>query len=79
MDEESIGILGLLLIITAMVMSQSLQKSNAMPMLAQVTWQGVTNALSCTTDDAANCPTVLNQSGTDPSLIPSAYVAPVSR
>lgn len=79
MDDESIGILGLLLIVTAVVMSQSLQKSHAMPMLAQATWHGMVNVLSCTTDDNPNCPVAMDQAGTDPSLTPFAYIVPTSR
>jgi hypothetical protein len=78
-DEESIGILGLLLIVTAVVMSQSLQKSHAMPLLAGVSWHGVVNALSCATDDNPDCPVVMDQARSDQSPVPSAYIAPVSR
>ena len=78
MDEESIGVLGLLLIVTALVMSQSLQKTHAMPMLA-ATWNGVVSVLSCSTEASPDCAGDADQAQNGQPLVPYAYSEPVSR
>lgn len=48
MDEESVGILGVLLIVTVLVMSQaSLHKSFAAPALPDVKWSDVVGVFGC--------------------------------
>ncbi len=47
MDEESAGLLGVLLIVTALVLSQSLHAGYTTPSLSQVTWQDVVGSFGC--------------------------------
>jgi hypothetical protein len=48
MDEESVGILGVLLIVTALVMSQgALHKTFAAPQLPSVSWSDVASIFNC--------------------------------
>lgn len=56
MDEESVGILGVLLIVTALVMSQTLlHKSEAAPRLPDVNWTDVVSVFGCGQADGAHC------------------------
>ena len=61
MDEESVGKFGLLLIITALVMSQSLRHTHAMPALPDLKFPGVVAALSWPSDADANSAAALSQ------------------
>lgn len=47
MDEESVGMFGMLLIVTALVMSQSLHRPQPAPSLPQITWQDVVSVFGC--------------------------------
>lgn len=48
MDEESLGLLGVLLIVTALVMSQTaLGKTLPAPVLPAVSWSDVVHVFSC--------------------------------
>ncbi|HZB90272.1 MAG TPA: hypothetical protein VE397_02450 [Stellaceae bacterium] len=48
MDEESVGLLGVLLIVTALVMSQTaLSKPHAAPLLPALSWADVVSVFSC--------------------------------
>jgi hypothetical protein len=56
MDEESVGILGVLLIVTALVMSQGAQhKTFAAPRLHAVTWSDVAGLFGCSQATIKNC------------------------
>jgi len=61
MDEESIGLFGVLLIVTAMVLSQSLQKPYAPPTLPQVNWEDVVSIFGCDKTDGDSCYLAMSQ------------------
>ena len=47
MDEESIGLFGVLLIVTGLVLSHQVQTSRAVPLLHDVHWPDVVEVLGC--------------------------------
>jgi len=47
MDEESIGLLGVLLIVTGLVLSHQVQTSHALPQLHDLHWPDVVEVLGC--------------------------------
>jgi hypothetical protein len=47
MDEESIGLLGVLLIVTGLVLSHQVQTSRALPQLHDMHWPDVVEVLGC--------------------------------
>jgi len=61
MDEESIGIFGVLLIVTALVMSHPLQKSYATPTLPEVKWADVVSVFGCGEKTSDDCYLAMSQ------------------
>ena len=61
MDEESIGLFGLVLIVTAMALSQPLLKHPVIPMLPDVQWDNVLGVIGCGDSDSNNCYMALAQ------------------
>jgi hypothetical protein len=61
MDEESVGIFGVLLIVTALVMGHSIQKSYATPTLPDVKWQDVVGVFSCGDKPSDTCYLAMSQ------------------
>lgn len=62
MDEESVGIFGVLLIVTALVMSQTLHpKHYATPRLPDVSWQDVVSVFACGQSASENCYLAMSQ------------------
>lgn len=61
MDEESAGLLGVLLIVTALVLSQSLHLGNAASPLPQVKWQDVVSSFGCGHADGTGCDIAMTQ------------------
>ena len=61
MDEESVGIFGVLLIVTALVMSQSLHKPPAMPALPDIKWQDVVSVFGCSQSAGDSCYVAMNE------------------
>ncbi len=62
MDEESVGILGVLLIVTALVMSQTaLHKSQPAPTLPDVKWADLVSAFGCTQPSDDGCSLAVSQ------------------
>jgi hypothetical protein len=61
MDEESVGILGVLLIVTALVLSQSLHKPPAMPALPDVKWEDIVSVLGCSQSGGDDCRIAMNE------------------
>jgi len=62
MDEESIGIFGVLLIVTVLVMSQpGFPASHAMPRLPSVTWEDVMNVFNCDNHTSDACTVAMTQ------------------
>jgi hypothetical protein len=59
MDEESIGLLGVLLIVTGLVLSHQVQSSRAVPMLREVHWPQVVDVLGCSDPADRNCAVAL--------------------
>lgn len=56
MDEESVGILGVLLIVTVLVMSQGpLHKSYAAPALHAITWTDIASVFGCSEPNGSDC------------------------
>jgi hypothetical protein len=53
MDEESIGLLGVLLIVTGLVLSHQVQRSQALPQLHAVHWPDVVEVLGCAGSEAS--------------------------
>jgi hypothetical protein len=47
MDEESIGLLGVLLIVTGLVLTHQVQTSRALPQLRDMHWPDVADVLGC--------------------------------
>jgi hypothetical protein len=50
MDEESIGLLGVLLIVTGLVLSHQVRTSQALPQLHDLHWPDVVEVLGCSGD-----------------------------
>jgi hypothetical protein len=61
MDEESIGLLGVLLIVTGLVLSHQVQTSRAVPMLHDVHWPQVVDVLACSDPTDRNCAVALTR------------------
>jgi len=61
MDEESIGLFGLVLIVTAMAMSQPLLKHAVIPSLPNVQWDNVLSVIGCGESDSDSCYVALAQ------------------
>ena len=61
MDEESVGIFGVLLIVTALVMSQTLQRTHAAPSLPDIKWQDVVSLFGCDQSSDNNCYVTANK------------------
>lgn len=61
MDEESIGLFGLMLIVTAMAVSQPLLKHPVIPTLPDVPWENVLSVIGCGDIDSDNCYMTLAQ------------------
>lgn len=63
MDDESLGLFGVLLIVTAVVMSHSLHSGHAMPMpsLPTVAWEEVANAALCSEETPHACEAALSR------------------
>jgi hypothetical protein len=63
MDDESLGLFGVLLIMTAVVMSHSLHSGHAMslPSLPAITWEEVANASVCGQETAQDCESALSR------------------
>ena len=59
MDEESIGLLGVLLIVTGLVLSHQVQTSRTAPMLHDVHWPQVVDVLGCSDPSDRNCAVAL--------------------
>lgn len=61
MDEESIGLLGVLLIVTGLVVSHQVQTSHAVPMLHDMHWPQVVDVLGCSDPSDRNCAVALSR------------------
>ncbi|MGO8918743.1 MAG: hypothetical protein ACLQJR_22820 [Stellaceae bacterium] len=62
MDEESVGIFGVLLIVTVLVMSQTVfHRGNAAPVLTGVKWENVVSAFGCDPEAGENCYMAMRQ------------------
>lgn len=62
MDEESVGIFGVLLIVTVLVMSQTgFHPSYAAPSLAGVKWEDVVSAFGCDQQASDTCTVAMTQ------------------
>ncbi|HXY99308.1 MAG TPA: hypothetical protein VEI03_04865 [Stellaceae bacterium] len=63
MDEESIGIFGMLLIVTALVMSQTVfHHGYAAPALTTIKWEDVMNVFGCDQEAGdGGCTVAMNQ------------------
>ena len=61
MDEESIGLLGVLLIVTGLVLSHQMQTSRAVPVLHDVHWPQVVDVLGCSDPSDRNCAAALTR------------------
>jgi len=61
MDEESIGLLGVLLIVTGLVLSHQVQTSRAVPMLHDVHWPQVVDVLACSDPSDRSCAVALTR------------------
>ncbi len=61
MDEELIGLFGLVLIVTAMAVSQPLLRHPVIPTLPEVQWENVLSVIGCGDFDADNCYMALAQ------------------
>jgi hypothetical protein len=61
MDDEAIGLFGVLLIAAALVMTQPLHRSHAMPMLPGVHWDQLASALGCVQDGGDGCEAALSR------------------
>jgi len=61
MDEDSIGLFGLVLIVTAMAVSQPLLKHPVIPALPDVQWDNVLSVIGCGDSDPDKCYMALAQ------------------
>ena len=63
MDDESLGFFGVLLIMTAVVMSHSLHSGHAMslPSLPAIPWEEVANASLCGQETPQDCESALSR------------------
>jgi hypothetical protein len=61
MDEESVGIFGVLLIVTALVMSQSLHKPPAVPALPDIKWEDILGVFGCSQSAGDTCYVAMSQ------------------
>jgi hypothetical protein len=61
MDEESVGIFGVLLIVTALVMSQSLHKPPVVPALPDIKWEDIVSVFGCSQSTGDNCYVAMSQ------------------
>lgn len=63
MDEEAVGLFGVLLIVTILVLSHPLKPSQAMPTptLAALHWQNVVDAFGCKDASAQDCASAIGQ------------------
>jgi hypothetical protein len=61
MDDESLGLLGVLLIVTGLVMSQPLHKTYATPSLPDVKWQDVVGVFGCAHKSGDSCYLAMSQ------------------
>ncbi len=63
MDDESLGLFGVLLIVTAVVMSHSLHSGHAMslPPLPAITWEEVATASLCGQETPQDCESALSR------------------
>jgi hypothetical protein len=61
MDEESIGLLGVLLIVTGLVLSHQVQTSRAVPMLHDMHWPQVVDVLACSDPSDRACAVALTR------------------
>jgi hypothetical protein len=59
MDEESIGLLGVLLIVTGLVLSHQVQTSRNLARLHDVHWPDVVEVLGCSDAADRNCSAAL--------------------
>ncbi|HEX7967852.1 MAG TPA: hypothetical protein VF502_06505 [Stellaceae bacterium] len=55
MDEESIGVIGMLLIVTGLVMTHQLQSSRAMPGFRDMGWQNASAPAGCEPGRGRDC------------------------
>jgi len=62
MDDESLGLFGVLLIVTAVVMSHTLHSGHAMslPSLPVIPWEEVANASLCGQETPQDCESPLS-------------------
>ncbi len=62
MDEESVGIFGVLLIVTVLVMSQAAPfRSAATPVLAGINWGSVSSVFGCDEKPGDSCYVAMTQ------------------
>jgi hypothetical protein len=63
MDEESVGLFGMLLIVTILVLSHPLSPSHAMPAssLGTINWQDVLDAFGCKNASSQDCVGITGQ------------------
>jgi hypothetical protein len=61
MDEDSLGLFGLLLIVTALAVCQSMPKHLVMPTLPDVPWDNVLSVIGCGQSDSDACYTSMSQ------------------
>ena len=63
MDDESLGLFGVLLIMTAVVMSHVLHSGHAMslPSLPAITWEEAANASLCVQETSQDCESALSR------------------
>lgn len=61
MDEESIGLLGVLLIVTGLVLSHQVQTSRAVPMLHDMHWPQLVDVLGCSDPSDRSCAVALTR------------------
>ena len=59
MDEESIGLLGVLLIVTGLVLSHQMQTGRGVAMLHDVHWPQVVDVLGCSDPSDRTCAVAL--------------------
>ena len=55
MDEESIGVIGMLLIVTGLVMTHQLQSSRAVPTFRDMSWQNASAHAPCEPGRGRDC------------------------
>ena len=63
MDDESLGLFGVLLLVTALVMSHSLRSGHAMslPSLPAISWEEVAHASICGGETPQDCEAALTR------------------